>query len=93
MAQRTTDAAGGARARAVRSRSVMEPRPEVSVPVVGSVIVPPPDRLVYYVALGVLTALEIIEWPIALVIGVGHFLAEQHVSHALQEVGKAVEAV
>ncbi|GAA3789685.1 hypothetical protein GCM10022226_05580 [Sphaerisporangium flaviroseum] len=68
-------------------------RPEVTLPVVGTVAVPSADRLVFYAALGVLAAFEIIEWPVALVVGAGHFLAAQHVSHALQEIGQAAEAV
>ncbi|MEV7965945.1 hypothetical protein AB0O34_08165 [Sphaerisporangium sp. NPDC088356] len=56
-------------------------------------VLPPPKRLAFYAALGVLTALEIVEWPIAVVIGVGHFLAEQHVSRALQGIGQAAEVV
>ncbi|WP_214411516.1 hypothetical protein [Sphaerisporangium fuscum] len=65
----------------------------VHVPLLGEVVVPPPQRLVFYAALGVLTAFEIIEWPLALVIAAGHFLAEQHTSRVLQEVGQAAEAV
>ncbi|MCW2880586.1 MAG: hypothetical protein JWQ95_4686 [Sphaerisporangium sp.] len=67
-------------------------RPEVTLPVIGKVVLPPPDRLAFYAALGLLTAFEIIEWPLALVIGLGHFLAEQHFSRALTGVGQAAEA-
>ncbi|WP_405143045.1 hypothetical protein OG589_36925 [Sphaerisporangium sp. NBC_01403] len=86
-ARRSTPSARAAIARAEARK------PSVTLPVVGRVTLPPPNRLAFYAALGVLTALEIIEWPIALVIGVGHFLAEQHVSRALQGVGQAAEAV
>ena len=54
---------------------------------------PPPDRLVFYAVLGALGALEIIEWPIALVVGVGHYLTEQRFSPALQEAGQAAEII
>jgi uncharacterized membrane protein YjdF len=37
----------------------------------GTVTVPPPQKLAFYAVLGVLAALEIIEWPVALVVGVG----------------------
>jgi hypothetical protein len=67
-------------------------RPHVSVPVIGTLTLPPPDRLVFYAVVGALSALEIIEWPIALVIGVGHYLTEQRFSPALQEAGQAAEA-
>ncbi|MEU8266136.1 hypothetical protein AB0B89_03135 [Sphaerisporangium sp. NPDC049002] len=95
-------AATGARAESTRrstpsARTVIAQaeasKPSVTLPLVGRVTMPPPNRLAFYAALGLLTALEIIEWPIAVVIGVGHFLAEQHVSRALQGVGEAAEAV
>jgi hypothetical protein len=63
------------------------------LPLIGTVVVPPPERLVFYAALGLLTAFEIIEWPVAMVVAAGHFLSEQHASRALQEVGEAALAV
>jgi hypothetical protein len=63
----------------------------VDLPVVGSVRIPRPERLAYYGALAVLAAAEIIEWPIALVLGVGHALAENHQSKVAQELGSALE--
>src|SRR6059058_6137419 len=36
---------------------------------------PPPDHLAFMAGLGVLAALEIIEWPVALAITIGHKLA------------------
>ncbi|MFC4530738.1 hypothetical protein [Sphaerisporangium dianthi] len=68
-------------------------RPGVTLPLIGRVVMPSPDRVAFYVALGLLSAFEIIEWPLALIIGFGHFLAEQHFSRALQGVGQATEAV
>jgi hypothetical protein len=47
--------------------------------------------LAYYGALAALAAAEIIEWPIALVLGVGHALAENHHSKVAQELGSALE--
>ncbi|MFF4417994.1 hypothetical protein ACFYY8_36180 [Streptosporangium sp. NPDC001559] len=64
----------------------------VSLPLVGTVAVPPPERLAFYAVLGVLGALEVIDWPVAIVVGVGHLLSEQHRSHLLQEAGEAAEA-
>ena len=51
----------------------------VTLPVVGRVRIPRPEHLAYYGALAGLAVLEIIDWPIALVIGAGHALAaSQH---------------
>jgi hypothetical protein len=66
-------------------------RRSVTLPVVGEVPVPPPERLAYYTGIGVLAAIGLIEWPVAAVIGVGHVLADQHWSRTLSGVGTALE--
>jgi hypothetical protein len=63
----------------------------VTLPVVGRVRIPRPDQLAYYGALAGLAALEIIDWPIALVIGAGHALASNHHYKVAQELGEALE--
>ena len=63
----------------------------VTLPVVGRVRIPRPEELVYYGALAGLAAMEIIDWPIALVIGAGHALASNHHSKVAQELGEALE--
>ncbi|MDT5009773.1 MAG: hypothetical protein QOH57_1390 [Mycobacterium sp.] len=63
----------------------------VSLPVIGRVPIPRPDRLAYYGALAGLAALEIIDWPIALVIGTGHALASNHNNRVVKELGEALE--
>lgn len=64
----------------------------VEVPVLGEVAVPPPDKLAYYAGVGVLAALQVIEWPLALVITAGHLLADQHMSGLAKGLGEALEA-
>lgn len=63
----------------------------VDLPVVGRVRIPRPDQFAYYGALAGLAALEIIDWPIALVIGAGHALAENHHNKVAEELGEALE--
>ncbi|OBB11676.1 hypothetical protein A5662_08010 [Mycobacteriaceae bacterium 1482268.1] len=63
----------------------------VNLPVVGRVHVPRPEQLAFYGALGALAAVEIIEWPVALVLGVGHALMQNEHSRMAQEVGEALE--
>ncbi|WP_433611540.1 hypothetical protein [Prescottella agglutinans] len=65
----------------------------IRLPLVGDVGVPSPDHLAYYAALGLLAAFEVIEWPVAVAIAVGHALAEDQHHRALHEVGEALEAV
>jgi hypothetical protein len=54
---------------------------------------PPPDQLVFLTGLGILAALDLVEWPIALVVAVGHELARSHHGKALREFGEALEEV
>ncbi|WP_435822846.1 hypothetical protein [Micromonospora arborensis] len=63
----------------------------VEIPMLGEVAVPPPDKVAYYAGLGVLAALQVIEWPIALVITAGHLLADQHFSGLVRGVGDALQ--
>ncbi|GAB3228374.1 hypothetical protein RMN56_11490 [Micromonospora halotolerans] len=64
----------------------------VEIPLLGEVAVPPPDKLAYYAGLGVLAALQVIEWPLALVVTAGHLLADQHYSGLVKGVGEALES-
>ncbi|MFC4149224.1 hypothetical protein ACFO0M_23485 [Micromonospora mangrovi] len=64
----------------------------VEIPLLGEVAVPPPDKVTYYAGLGVLAALQVIEWPLALVITAGHLLADQHMSGLAKGVGEALES-
>ncbi|MGI5524697.1 hypothetical protein ACQEUX_27700 [Micromonospora sp. CA-259024] len=63
----------------------------VELPMLGEVAVPPPDKVAYYAGLGVLAALQVIEWPIALVVTAGHLLADQHFSGLVRGVGEALQ--
>ena len=56
----------------------------LQLPVVGRVPIPRPDQLAFYGALAGLVAIELVDWPVAVAIGVGHALVsgrpEQNVS-------------
>ncbi|MFF0221683.1 hypothetical protein [Streptomyces sp. NPDC004629] len=52
---------------------------------------PPKEQLAFLAGLGFLTALELIEWPVALAIGVGHELARSRHGKVLREFGQALE--
>lgn len=60
----------------------------MNLPVVGRVRIPRPEHLAYYGALGVMAAVEIIDWPIALAIGVGHALASNTTTMLRKSSGK-----
>ncbi|WP_176561831.1 hypothetical protein [Mycolicibacterium palauense] len=50
----------------------------VNLPLVGKVSVPPPNHLAFYGALAVLGVTELIPWPVAVGLGVGHALASRN---------------
>lgn len=52
---------------------------------------PPPEQLAFLAGVGALAVLEILEWPVALVLAVGHQLAQSHHSRVLREFGEALE--
>jgi hypothetical protein len=51
------------------------------LPVVGRVPIPRPDQLAFYGALAALVAIEMVEWPVAVAIGVGHALVSERPKH------------
>jgi hypothetical protein len=52
---------------------------------------PPVEHLVHYAGLGVLAAVEIIEWPLALLLMAGHALMDATNRPALHEFGEVLE--
>ena len=63
------------------SRRVAEARKfSVRLPVVGTVAVPPPDQLAFYAVLGGLAVVELIDWPVAVAMGVGSAVVTRHLT-------------
>jgi hypothetical protein len=65
----------------------------VNLPLVGKTEIPRPEQLAYYGGIAALAALELIDWPVALVIAFGHLLASNHHNKILEELGEAIEDV
>jgi hypothetical protein len=63
----------------------------INLPVIGQVEIPRPEQLAYYGGLAGLAALELIDWPVAVVIAAGHLLASNHHNKLLEELGEAIE--
>jgi hypothetical protein len=57
---------------------------------IGQVRVPSADRLAFYGGIATLALLGIVEWPVALVIGVGHLLADDRHHKLLADFGEAL---
>jgi hypothetical protein len=63
----------------------------LDLPIVGRVRIPRPEQLAFYGALGALAAIEMIEWPVALTLAVGHALLQNEHSRVAHEIGEALE--
>jgi hypothetical protein len=51
---------------------------------------PPLEHLAFYVGLGALAAIEIIEWPLALLLMTGHLLIDATNRPAMHQLGEAM---
>jgi hypothetical protein len=56
----------------------------------GTIRLPEPERLAYYGGILALAAFGVLDWPVAIVLGVGHVLAEQHRHRFLADFGEAL---
>lgn len=63
----------------------------ITVPILGELVLPAPAQLAYYGGVAALLALEIIDWPLALIIAAGHALTHQQNHRNLEEFGQALE--
>jgi hypothetical protein len=51
-----------------------------------------PEHLAWYAGLTVMALFEVIEWPVAIVIAVGHEIAHRARSKAVRELAEGIEA-
>jgi hypothetical protein len=63
----------------------------IDVPLIGPVGWPPTGNLAFLAAIGGLAALEVVAWPVAAALAVGHVLAQAHDHPALRAVGEGLE--
>jgi cation-transporting ATPase I len=76
------------------SKEVAEGRVySVELPIVGRVPVPSPRQLAIYAALGGLAAIEIIDWPVAVAMGVGSALVSRKISDLETREEELAEAI
>jgi hypothetical protein len=57
---------------------------------IGTVRLPSPQRLAYYGGIAALGVFGIVDWPVVLVIGIGHLLAEDRHHKLVADFGKAL---
>jgi hypothetical protein len=72
-------------------KSLRENSISVQVAGVGTVRLPALDSLAWLGGLAALAAFDILEWPVAAAIGVGHVLAHQKHLRLLSDFGEALE--
>lgn len=65
---------------------------QVSLPLIGRVQLPPPDHLAWYAGVGLLAVLDLVDWPVALIISAGKMLADSRRTATLREFGDALES-
>jgi hypothetical protein len=75
------------------TRPPVGPSEGVRVPLLG-IHVTKPDRgsIGWYLGLGVMTAIELIEWPVAILVGVSHALATNTRNPDIREAAKGAQA-
>lgn len=54
---------------------------------------PPVEHLFFYAGVGTLAALDVVEWPIAVLLMIGHLLLDATNRPALHELGEALGEV
>lgn len=67
--------------------------PHVTLPLIGLRIdLPRPERLAWYAGLGVMAAFELVDWELALVIGLGHLIADNAHNKTIAELASGAES-
>jgi hypothetical protein len=72
-------------------QAVEENVTRLSLPIVGELSLPPLDHVAWYAGVGILTAVEMLEWPVAVVLTVGKILADSRTHRTLRSFGDALE--
>jgi hypothetical protein len=75
------------------ARSAAAPAESARVPLLG-IHLNKPDRasMAWYAGLGLMGALEVIDWPVAVVVGVSHALATQARNPEVRDAAEGAEA-
>jgi hypothetical protein len=80
------------RARRAAQEATEKNATRVTVPLFGTVTLPPPEQLAYVGGITALVAFEVIEWPVGLALAAGHVLASCSDNKIIQDFGQALES-
>lgn len=86
----------GQSAKAKRAAALVADRHTVRLTLphnMGTVTVPEPQRLAFYGGVAAMAAFGLVDWPVAIILGIGHLLSEDHQHKSLYEFGEALEEV
>jgi hypothetical protein len=72
-------------------RAVRRESRQIQVPLVGKMLLPSTEELVYFGGVTVLVAVGMVEWPVALLLAIGHELAANKHRTMLRALGEALE--
>ncbi len=64
----------------------------LQVPVLGELILPAPEQVAFLGGVAVLAVIGVLEWPVAVLLGVGHGLATHAHRKLVRGLGEALEA-
>jgi len=79
------------RPRAAAEHATHHDSVEVGLPVVGPVRLPSRPELAFLGGVGLLALAGAVEWPVAVVLGAGHWLASKRGNKVVREFGRALE--
>jgi hypothetical protein len=90
----TPDAAGPATIAGTAAAIVQDAARQHTIPVHSvRIAIPRPASIAFYAAVAALAAFEVLDWPIATIVALGHALSHQNHADALREFGEGLEAV
>jgi hypothetical protein len=97
--QQGTTPAGGrpewgfpvAHAALAAERAIQRNSTHIELPVIGVVHLPPKDELAFIGGVTVLAVAGVLEWPVALLLGIGHTMAANRHNKLMREFGEALE--
>jgi hypothetical protein len=75
-----------------RPQAAPAPDRTITLPLIHTSVPVPRSDLPYFAVVGALAALELIEWPVALVVAAGHALATRSRNPAARAAGEGAEA-
>lgn len=63
----------------------------IELPLIGRLHLPPMDHLAFYAGLGLLAVVEVVDWPVAILLAFGKALTDSRTSDTVREFGDALE--